>query len=185
MGTIIQGPGPASGPIAQGIFRALGWSLVEAEARTFPDGEHYARIPVERLEGTVVVVQTMARPQDKSLMELLMLVEAARGLGAGRVVALAPYTAYARQDSRFLPGEPLSIAVVLRSIYASGADVYATVEIHKEHSLKHFPGPAVSVRPFSYMAEVAGIPGDALILAPDMGALPRARELALKPRYRL
>lgn len=177
MAIVVHGPGEASRGFASSLARSLGLELVAAESKTFPDGEAYVRIPRDRVE-EALVVHTMARPQDRSIMELLMLVDAARGLGARRIVALAPYTAYARQDTRFLPGEPVSISLVLKSIYAAGASVYATIEIHKEHSLRHFPGRAISIRPFTYMAREAGIGPGTLFLAPDLGALPRAQELA-------
>ncbi|MEB3861573.1 MAG: ribose-phosphate diphosphokinase [Desulfurococcales archaeon] len=176
--TIVHGPGEASRGFAEGLGRSLGLDVVGCESKLFPDGEAYVRIPLDRLEGTAVIVHTMARPQDRSLLEVLMLVDAARGLGASSVVVVAPYTAYARQDTRFLTGEPVTISTVLKSIYAAGASSYFTVEIHKEYSLRHFPGRAYSVRPFTYMAKQVGLGRGLLFLAPDLGALPRARELA-------
>jgi ribose-phosphate pyrophosphokinase len=109
----------------------------------------------------------------------MLLADAARGLGAGRLALAAPYMAYARQDRVFLEGEPVSVRAAMRALYASGYDVLVTVEIHKEESLRFFPGRALSVYPFRALAEAAGVrcPGD-VIVAPDAGALGRAERLA-------
>ncbi|MEB3774403.1 MAG: ribose-phosphate pyrophosphokinase [Desulfurococcales archaeon] len=178
MTIVVAGPSKASSDIARGIAEAMGSRMVTVESKRFPDGESYVRIPEDLGGEDVIVVHTMASPQDRSVMELAMLVDAARGLGASRVIAVAPYTAYSRQDTRFLPGEPVSIAVVLKLLYASGSTGFATVEIHKEHSLRHYPGKAVNVRPYTFMARSIGLGGDILVLAPDQGALPRAEGLA-------
>ena len=179
MVAIVSGPSGVSASFARGVCRVLGCSVVESSLRVFPDGEVVARISDSGFEGdTVVVIHSLTRPQDRRLLELAMLVEASKGLGAGRVIALPPYTAFARQDSRFLPGEPVTISIVLKALYAAGADVFATIEIHKEWSLRYFPGKAYNISPYKYMAESIGLSRDILVLAPDKGALDRARRLA-------
>ena len=178
MTVIVAGPGKASIDIAGGMANMMDARIVKAASKRFPDGETYVRIPEELKGEEVVVVHTMASPQDRSIMELAMLVDAAKGLGSSRVIVVSPYTAYSRQDTRFLPGEPLSISLVLKLLYAAGSTGFMTIEIHKEHSLRYYPGKAISVRPYTFMAKIIGLEGDLLVLAPDQGALPRARELA-------
>ena len=175
--TVVAGPSRGSREFAEGLARSLGADLVVAESKTFPDGETYVRVDVGSV-GTAVVVQTMSRPQDTSFVQALLLGDALAGLGAERIALVAPYTAYARQDKRFLRGEPVSIAAVLRSLATVGYTMFYTVEIHKEESLSAFPGTARSVFPFIYMAEKAGMGSDRVYLAPDIGALKRVERLA-------
>ena len=105
---------PASYGLASRIARDLGAELAVAEVRRFPDGEVYVRLP--RLEDPAVLVQSLAPPQNDRFVELMLAIEAARGLGVGRVVAVVPYLAYARQDRRFMEGEPVSVGALLRSL---------------------------------------------------------------------
>ncbi len=175
---IVAGPSRASRGFAESLAGSLGARLVEAQHKVFPDGERYVRLD-ESLEGErVVVVQTLSPPQDSSLVEAMLLADAALGAGASSVELVAPYLAYARQDRRFLPGEPVSVSVVLKALAAAGYSRLYTVEVHKQESLRAFPGEAASLSPYEYMASKIGLSGDVLVLAPDIGALDRARRLA-------
>ncbi len=177
MTVVVAGTSPGSKDFAKSLAASLGARLVEAVHRVFPDGERYVRIQ-EKLDGETVIVQTLSPPQDSSIIEALLLADAAKSMGAERLVLVAPYLAYSRQDRRFLEGEPVSIAVVMRSLASAGYNGLVTVEIHKEESLEHFPGKALSVSPYTYMASRIPLPSSPLVLAPDKGALRRARELA-------
>ncbi len=180
MATVLAGPLLVDKVIAREISYRLGYGLAYSSLRRFPDGEMLARIDgVEALDGTLVIVKTMARPMAESLLQAAMLADAARGLGAERIVLVAPYMAYARQDRRFLPGEPVSAALAIKALAASGVDGLIVVEIHKEAVMEWFPGNWINVRPYTYMADQAGLKGEGvLVLAPDLGALERAKMLA-------
>ncbi len=180
MATVLAGPLLVDRVVAREIAYKLGYTLAGSSLRRFPDGEMLARVDdAERLEGTVVIVKTMARPMAESLLQAAMLADAARGLGAERIVMVSPYLAFARQDRRFLPGEPVTAALAVKTLASSGVDALVAVEVHKEAVLEWFPGGRVNVRPYRYMADIAGLKGgDILVLAPDLGALERARMLA-------
>ena len=176
---IAPGPSVPSGEIAEGIARLAGLDLVKVYHKVFPDGERYVRIDSDVAGEDVLVVQSLSPPQDSSLVEAMLLADALLGAGARHVGLLAPYLAYSRQDRRFLPGEPVSIEVILRALWASGYRSLYTVEAHKKEPLSKFPGRAESISPYKYMAERIGLDGgDYLVLAPDLGALERAREFA-------
>ena len=159
----------------------LGTEAVEAYAKTFPDGERYVRIDAE-LAGRPVVAVTTGYPEpSERVVEALLLVEAARGLGAASVIAAPLYMPYSRQDRRFLRGEPVSIRAVLRSLAAVGADAVATVDIHKQYSLDWFPGPSANIDPSPAFAETLRplLGGDTVyVIGPDRGAVGRAHRLA-------
>ena len=170
--------GPASNGIAARLARELGADYLEVRHKLFPDGESYVKFEGE-VEGTVVIVQSLYPPQDRHLVQLLLMIEAARDLGASEVVAVVPYLAYARQDKRFTPGEALSVKTVLRSIERAGADYFVTVDVHKRESLDQWLSiPHVDVTATEALAEYfKGKLEGPVVLAPDRGALWRA-ELA-------
>ncbi len=177
---VVPGVDEASGEVARGVAGRLGASLCSVHFKRFPDGEEYVRVEGCSLRGSdAVVVQTMAKPQSSSLVTAMILADAVRGLGAERVALVAPYMAYARQDRVFLEGEPVSVRAALKALYAAGYDVLVTVEIHKEESLRFFPGRSYNVYPYIELAKAGGVecPGD-VIVAPDLGALRRAEKLA-------
>ncbi|MGC9210173.1 MAG: ribose-phosphate diphosphokinase [Acidilobus sp.] len=179
---VLPGQDEVSRSFASSLASSLGARTCEPAFKTFPDGESYVRIPCEVKGESVVVVKTMYPDQDRSFVTSILLADAAREAGAERVTLVAPYMAYARQDRAFLAGEAVSIRALMKALWSAGYSSLVTVEIHKDESLKFFPGQAVSVRPFGYMAKAIGISGDYVVLSPDLGALPRAKELAAQLR---
>jgi len=162
--------------LAAKLSRLLSKELLVAEEKVFPDGEKYLRIP-GRLEGDVVIIHSLHPPQDERFMQLLLAVDAAKGAGASRVVVVAPYFAYARQDKRFLEGEPVSVGVLLRAVEAAGADALVVVDVHKPSSLDEWLRiPHRNVLPIKELASYfQGRLRDPVVLAPDRGALHRAQ----------
>jgi len=168
-----------SNGIAAKLAEKLGARLVRAEEKTFPDGESYLRIP-EKLGGTALIVHSLYAPQDVAYMKLLMAIDAAKGAGADKVVVAVPYVAYARQDKRFLEGEPITVSLVLRGLEIAGADALVTVDIHQPRSLDEWLSiPHVNVLPVKELADYFRVKlGQGVVLAPDKGALHRAKEAA-------
>ncbi|MGC9071778.1 MAG: ribose-phosphate diphosphokinase [Acidilobus sp.] len=175
---VLPGQDEVSGSFASSLASSLGAKVCEPTYRMFPDGEGYVRIPCDVKGESAVVVKTMYPDQDRSLVTSLLIADALREAGAERALLVTPYIAYARQDRAFLDGEAVSIRAVMRALWSAGYSSLVTVEIHKEDSLKHFPGKAISVRPFSYMARSLGLNKGYVVLSPDLGALLRAKELA-------
>jgi len=172
-------PGPASRELGLRVAELLGADVVPVKHKLFPDGESYVRFDGSVEGETVAIVQSTYPPQDKHLIELCLLADTAKDLGASRVIAVVPYMAYARQDKRFLSGEAVSIDTVLKLLEASGVDKLITVDIHNRDVLKRSPVEAVDLTAIPllarYMVEEKGFSG-AFALAPDRGALERAEE---------
>lgn len=168
----------SSNGLAARIARLLGDRYVAMETKTFPDGEEYLRVP-EKPEGAAIVVASTYSPQEKRLMKLLMAVEALSQWGAPIVVAV-PYLAYARQDKRFLEGEPISVRIVLSSLEALGVDALVVVDVHQPHAVEEwFKQPWRNVIPYREVARYfRDVLSDPLVLAPDRGAVERARLVA-------
>jgi ribose-phosphate pyrophosphokinase len=173
MPVVVQGS--ASPALSRRLSKELGWRLVRPEVRRFPDGEIYIRItsPMEE----AVVVQSLSPPQNEHLVELLLLLDLCRDLGAKRLTAVVPYLAYARQDKRFKEGEALSIKTVARLLEL--ADKVLVVEAHSKEALSYFKR-IEEVKVFrvlgSYLANLSL--KNPLFLSPDEGSLERVKEAA-------
>ena len=171
-------PGPASQDLGRKVADMLKSRIVSVVFKTFPDGESYVRLKGNVKDEEVVIVQTTGPPQDVHIMQLFLMVDAAKDLGAEKVIAVVPYLAYARQDKRFLPSEAVSIETFIKLIEASGIDRFLTVNIHEEGALKKFSVPAGNLSAMTLLAEYfkkKGLAG-AFSLAPDRGALKLAKE---------
>lgn len=122
--------GSASPKLAERVAKQLKCELTKSELRRFPDGELYVRIPADVRDEDVAVIQSTCYPPNDNYMELFLLLDAAKDLGAERVTAVIPYLAYARQDKRFEEGEALSLKTVAKLIEGVGPDRVFMVDIH-------------------------------------------------------
>jgi ribose-phosphate pyrophosphokinase len=175
---VIVVPGPASQNLGKKIAESLGVSIVPVNLKNFPDGEYCLRFEREFENEEVVVVQSTGPHQDSNILQLLMMIDAAKDLGAEKVVAVVPYLAFARQDKRFLPGEAVSVATVVKLIEACGVDRFLTVNIHSKDILKRFTIPTENLSAITLLAEHfknRGFDG-AFSLSPDKGAIGLAEE---------
>ncbi len=117
--------------IATLVARDLGLRVSHAEIKRFPDGERYIRINEDVANQDVVIVQSIHHEPDELLFEYFLLCDTVRDLGARRVVAVLPYFAYARQDSRFNPGEAVSFRTVAKLIEDVGTAELYSVDMHQ------------------------------------------------------
>ena len=171
-------PGPASQSLGQKIAETLNARIVSVNLKTFPDGEYCLRFEGDLKGEEVVVVQTTGPPQDTNLLQLLLMLDAAKDLGAKTVTAVIPYLAFARQDKRFLGGEAVSAETLVKLIEACGVDSLVTVNIHSENTLKKFNVPTVNLSAITLLAnhfKGRGLDG-AFSLSPDKGAVGLAEE---------
>ncbi|MDA7087111.1 ribose-phosphate pyrophosphokinase [Pseudomonas sp. SA3-5] len=134
---------------ALGLARALGVAAACIECHRFPDEELRLRLPLaagQALPGQLLIYRSLDRPNDK-LVELLLVADEARALGAQRLLLVAPYLAYMRQDIAFAPGEVVSQRAIGRFL-AQHFDALVTVDPHL-HRIKRLeqaiPLPAVIV----------------------------------------
>jgi len=159
-------------------LRALGGEVLDVEIKRFPDGEKYVRILGSSEE--VTVVQSTFAPQDEHLIELILIADALREKGVRRLRAVIPYLAYSRQDRVTKEGEPISVRAVLRSLAVYYDELYV-FDLHNPETLRFFPGKAVNLSPARAIAEYFGEKlGEGIVLAPDKGALMRAKAVAEK-----
>ena len=178
MAIIISGLRAHSRLLGELLASRLNLRFAVVEGKRFPDGEVYVRVTPSVKDEDVIVVQSMEPPQNDALVELMLIVDALVEAGASSITLFTPYLPYSRQDRVFLAGEPVSVRAVLRALHSLGVGRLVVVEAHSERALSHFPGRVVNVNPLPYMAKLAGLGGDALIVSPDMGGVSRARSVA-------
>jgi ribose-phosphate pyrophosphokinase len=171
-------PGPASQELGKKTVELLKAETVKVAFKRFPDGESYIRFEGELKNQEVVIIQSTSPPQDTSLIQLFLMADTAKEMGAKKVVTVIPYLAYSRQDKRFLQGEAFSIQIVAKLLKEVGIDEMLTINVHQQKLLQEFPFPAKSVSAIPLLAEhfkSRGL-GGAFSLAPDEGA----KEYAMK-----
>ena len=165
--------GTASASIANDLSKILQVPCAEIISKRFPDNEFYVRIIENIKNENVVIVQTTF--PDPNLVELFLLQNAAEEAGAKKIIVVIPYYGYARQDTLFQQGEAIS-AKAIAGLISLNADEVITVDPHKEHILDFFSTKAQSCTAVPELAEYLKQKKLDLILAPDKGALSRAKQ---------
>ncbi len=173
--------GNANPELAANVAKHLGVPLGKALVSRFSDGE----VNVELLENVrgrdVFVVQPTCAPSNDNLMELLIMIDAARRSSAQRVTAVMPYFGYARQDRRPRTARvAISAKLVASMISTAGADRVLTVDLHADQIQGFFDIPTDNI----YASPV--LIGDLwrqeqdnlLVVSPDVGGVVRARAMA-------
>jgi ribose-phosphate pyrophosphokinase len=171
--------GNASRQLAADICENLKVPLGDAEVSRFEDGEVSVRFN-ENIRGSdVFIVQATNAPADH-LMELLVMLDAAKRASARRVTAVLPYFGYARQDRKDQPRAPITAKLVANVITVAGADRALTMDLHSAQiqgffdiPLDHLYAAPVLIEHFSKL----NIP-NLVVVAPDIGSVKMARAYA-------
>ena len=116
--------------LAERIGERLGVELGEARFTTFANGETYCRYEESIRGADVFVVQTGCDPVDRNLMELFIMLQAAKLASAKRVTAVIPWFPYSRQDRKARPREPITARLVADFLQVAGADRVLTMDLH-------------------------------------------------------
>lgn len=160
---------PGNEAFAQNLASAGVAELGAIETRNFPDGETYVRLASDVASKAVLLVSTLARP-DEGFLRLIFLADAARSLGASQVTLIAPYLAYMRQDRRFRPGEAVTSRTFARLI-SSSFDRLVTVDphLHRYPALSALYGiPAMTLHAAPLLADwIAASIARPLVIGPD------------------
>jgi len=114
--------------MALSIAQALGAKVLFPVVEKFPDGETHVVAP--SINGTVVYVQTMHPYPNEMLMEMEFTADLLKELGAERIVAVVPYLAYTRQDTRHMDGEGIAVKTMLRMLEKAGVNDIVSVDLH-------------------------------------------------------
>ena len=122
--------GRSNPDLAQRIAEQLGIELGHVKLKTFANGETYCRFEESVRGADMFIVQSACDPVDRHLMELLIMINAARLASAKRITAVVPWYFYARQDKKSRPREPITARLVADMLQSAGADRVLTMDLH-------------------------------------------------------
>ena len=133
--------GSAHLALAREIADFIGVPLGDATVSSFPDGETFVKINENVRGRDVFIVQPTCPPTNQNLMELLILVDAARRASAARITAVIPFFGYARQDRKDQPRVPITAKLIANLLVAAGVNRVLTVDLHAQQVAGFFDIP--------------------------------------------
>ena len=181
--------GNANPKLAQEIAEHCFSDLVPAKVSTFADGESSVEF-LENVRGEdVFIIQSTIQPVNDSLMELMVMIDAARRSSASRITAVIPYYGYARQDRKSASRTPITAKLVANLLTTSGADRILTMDLHAGQIQGFFDIPVDDLTSRIAFAKdikrTIGIIDDpevnqqgTVFVSPDAGGAVRARKFA-------
>jgi len=181
--------GRASTDLGGKIADKLGVDLTDAGLKTFSDGEVYCRYGESIRGADIFLVQSIAGNQaegltvNDALVELLVMIDAAVGASAHRVIAVCPWYGYSRQDKKSAPREPITARVVAKALETIGIDRLVTMDLHAGQLQGFFSKTVDHMTAMPILTqfvkdELGDDPGDLVIIAPDAGRVKLTRKFA-------
>jgi len=169
--------GSAHRELARRICDFVGVPLGDATVSSFPDGETCVKIN-ENIRGRdVFIVQPTCPPTNQNLMELLILVDAARRASAARITAVIPFFGYARQDRKDQPRVPITAKLVANLLVAAGVNRVLTVDLHAQQLQGFFDIPVDHLYAAPVLLQYIlskGLNEKLVVVSPDVGGLKMA-----------
>jgi ribose-phosphate pyrophosphokinase len=180
--------GRANPELASRIADKLGVDLGPVTLKTFSNGEVYCRYDESIRGADVFIVQpTCANPElglsaNDAFMELLLMIDAAVGASAHRVIAVTPWFGYSRQDKKSAPREPISARLAARMIESAGADRVLTMDLHAGQIQGFFRNPVDHMTALFMLTQYFDDLGltDLVVVAPDAGRVKLNKKFASK-----
>jgi ribose-phosphate pyrophosphokinase len=174
--------GTAHPALARAVCDYLDISLGEAEVFEFSNENIFVRILENVRERDVFIIQPICSPVNKSLVELLIMLDAFRRASAGRITAVVPYYGYSRTDKKDQPRVPITARLIADLITTAGANRLLTVDLHAPQIQGFFTIPVdeLTARPMlaQYFKEKAL--DNLVVVATDIGISKVARDVAAK-----
>jgi ribose-phosphate pyrophosphokinase len=168
--------GSANRELAQRICDSIGAPLGQATISSFPDGETYVRIE-ENIRGRdVFIIQPTSPPTNQHLMELLIMVDAARRASADRITAVIPFFGYARQDRKDQPRVPITAKLVANLLHAAGVSRVLTMDLHAQQVQGFFDIPVDHLYSMPVLIKYlrTRLTRKTCVVSPDLGGLKMA-----------
>jgi ribose-phosphate pyrophosphokinase len=176
--------------LAGSIADKLGVDLGAVVTKTFSNGEVYCRYEESIRGADVFIVQSTCgnladNPAERisandAVMELLLMIDAAVGASAHRVIAVTPWFGYSRQDKKSAPREPISARLVARMLEAAGADRVLTMDLHAGQIQGFFSKPVDHMTALFMLTQYFTDLGlsDLVVVAPDAGRVKLNKKFA-------
>lgn len=162
--------------LAQKIAENTPLKYVENNKRIFPDGELRIHLLGEVAYEEIFILQSVSSPIHDNLMELLLLVDAAKRAKATKITVLLSYLAYGRQDKVYDHNGPLAAALIAKLITASGADCAIILDFHNCNMSKFFNIESYNLSSSSLFKQYLTIENNTVLVAPDYGGEKRAQD---------
>jgi len=171
--------GRSNPALAEAIAERLGVMLGEVELKTFANGETYVRY-CESIRGCdVFIVQSGNAPVNDHLVELLIMIQAAKLASAKRITAVIPWFPYSRQDKKSAPREPVTARLVADALESAGVDRVVTMDLHAGQIQGFFSIPVdhmTALQLFAQYYRDRGLMGEQIVaVSPDVGRAKFAR----------
>lgn len=173
--------GNSNKKLAEKIAKYLNMSLSDAEISTFSDGETRINLNENFRGEDVFVIQSISKPANEHLMEMLICIDALKRSSAKRITAVVPYFGYARQDSKPAPRTPITAKLISNLITTSGADRVCTLDLHARQIQGFFDIPCDNLTSKPLITNHIKnnySDNNIVIVSPDVGGVTRARGIA-------
>ena len=174
--------GNSNPELARKVSANLGIPLADATVGRFSDGEIQVVINESVRDCDVFIIQSLCRPANDNIMELLLIADALKRASAGRITAVIPYYAYGRQDRKVNPRDPISAKLLADIITTSGVNHVVVVDLHAKQVEGFFDIPVdhLEARPVltEYFISLGMGGEDTVVVSPDIGGVARARNFA-------
>jgi ribose-phosphate pyrophosphokinase len=174
--------GTANPELAKEVSEILEMPLSAADVGYFSDGEIKVEIEENVRGHDTFIIQSTCTPQNKNVMELMLLADALKRSSASKITAIVPYYGYARQDRRVRSARvPISAKVVADMFSSVGIDRVLTIDLHSETIQGFFDMPADNVYATKLMMEdikATNERDEIVVVSPDVGGVVRSRALA-------
>jgi ribose-phosphate pyrophosphokinase len=158
-------------PLARDIASHLGVELGQANLSEFADGEIHCRFGESIRGADVFIIQTHCRPVNESIMEHLIMIDAAKRASAKRITAVCPYYGYSRQDRKSSGREPITAKLVADMLSTAGVDRMVSVDLHSGQIQGFFDVPVDHLTALPILTEYiqANFEERVVIVSPDAG----------------
>jgi len=169
--------GNSNRALAEEICRTIELPLGDATVTAFPDGETFVKINENVRGKDVFVIQSTCPPTNHHLVELLIMIDAARRASAQRITAVLPFYGYARQDRKDQPRVPITAKLVANLLVAAGANRVLTMDLHSQQIQGFFDIPVDHLYASPVFFEYLGknLKTDRLVVvSPDVGGMKMA-----------
>jgi ribose-phosphate pyrophosphokinase len=174
--------GRSNRPLAEDIGRQLGIELGEVSLKTFANEETYCRYGESIRGADVFIVQSGSPPVNDHLVELLIMIQAAKLASAKRITAVIPWFPYTRQDKKSRPREPITAKLVADMLEVAGVDRVLTMDLHAGQIQGFFSVPVDHMTALPLFAQYyrdKGFFGERVVaVSPDAGRVKMARRFA-------
>lgn len=174
--------GTAHRALAERIADVIQQPLADVHVTAFPDGETFVKINENIRGADVFIVQPSCPPTNHNIMELLIMVDAARRASAGRITAVMPFFGYARQDRKDQPRVPITAKLVANLLTSAGVSRVLTMDLHAPQIQGFFDIPVDHLYGKSaligYLRERHPDTSNLTVVSPDVGGVKMARAYA-------